>query len=1319
MRYNLIYILFSLFIFPDVFCENLNNTTFTYQYLTTKEGLSSQRVFSIEKDRNGFIWIGTRAGIDCYDGKEIKRHKLFNEDIIADDLGRNIYLVKSPKSEIWAYTNSGKIFRYSDDADTFVLELDLAEKMINDLHLNYLYIDDNGDLWLALKKGLFFCKRGEDNISIKQIIVDKSVNSLHYARSINRLYASCVEGVFEVNLNDKIGKTQVTAFAKGINIQTSFYDEQTSLLWVGTFHLGMMVINTHSGKSLDNPNISKLPQLPYRSIIVNDQNTLLLGIDGAGVYSVNRRTFANELFLSAGKENKGPLNGNGVYAINKDEAGNLWIGTYTGGVTLANPKDLSFDLIQHEHNNNQSLVDNHVNAIFEDTDGDIWYGTNQGVSVFFSREKTWRHYLSNQVVLTLCNDKANNVWAGGYGIGLYCIDKHKGAIRHISSSTPNTLTTDYIYSIFRDADDNFWIGGTFGKLVQFTPGGNSSGDNYKYYDIDLINSITEMNADTLAIATVNGFYLLNRNTGNFMHYFSSPEVAGTRSNSFIYSLFFESPQILWFGTDGGGLNRFNMQALKAETFSTAHGLPSNYIYGILPDKQQRLWISTDKGLAIIDLKDNNRITNMGLIDKVDEFNFMAFASLKNHDLMFGSTSGAIRFNPDEINFQKYKSKLFFTSLEYSTKSGYKNVLKSILNETKEIDLRYNENSFLISFVSLSYDNQKDIAYSYLLEGFDNEWSKQTSDLSVRYTNVPPGEYTFRIKSFSKVGGYELDERILTINVSQPFWNTIWAWMLYFITAIGVTYFVWRFFAEKMEKRYFSEKIDFFVNTAHDIRTPVTLIMAPLNDLDKEEGLSANGQNYLNIARKNTDKLFKLITQLLDFEKSETNKLSLKIAKYELNSYLSEVAVTFSPLCSNKNIKLSLSLPDKEIEVWFDKDKIDKVMDNLVSNAIKYTPENGEVSIVLKETDKKIVIEISDNGIGIPQSAQKHIFSNFYRAQNAINSTVIGSGIGLLLTRKLVRLHKGKIFFDSAEGKGSVFSLALKKGNKHYPKHALVEDVVSIAEKEISSSLVADDGAEARKNKSKPSLMIVEDNDELRFYLKKSFEKDYNVVAKSNGGSALAYFEKDFVDIIVSDVMMPGMSGYELCNRLKDNINTSHIPIILLTAKAEKSSVMEGLQCGANDYLTKPFDTDVLRLKLENMLGSRKVLREHFLRESLNNENSVLQEEQLDGQLTLIDKKFLDQCFAVINENISNFDFNINLLCRELAVSRTLLYEKLKSLTGQAPNELIKLVRMEEAARLLKEGRPVQEVAEMVGFSDAKYFSTAFKKHFGVSPSKHK
>ena len=831
-----------------------------------------------------------------------------------------------------------------------------------------------------------------------------------------------------------------------------------------------------------------------------------------------------------------------------------------------------------------------------------------------------------------------------------------------------------------------------------------------------------VNANTIAVATSPGFYLIEKYTGKISHFFRNPADAGVNSNTFVQSMTFVPGGKVWLSTDGGGLNLFDLKTRKAINYSTRDGLPSNEVLGTQIDDKGRLWVATGKGLAYIVNagKKNAKVFRVGFFaPETQNISRYSFSKLGDGLFAHGSTGGAFIFRASDIVNKPYSAPLHFTAFE--TLKNIDNLspererqYTEMLNAGKTLDLAYDENAFIISFASINFSNQDDILYSYKMEGMDYDWSVPDVARQARYTNIPPGDYEFTVKCISKNTGEVLDSRSLRIHVAQPYWNTPFAWLVYFLLMSGFAWLAWRYFANRMARKNFAEKINFFVNTAHDIRTPITLIMAPLSELKREKGLSEQGNEFLNIAIHNTKRLFWLINQLLDFQKFDSNK-SLNVMKYDLADYLHTKYLEFQPLCERKGLSFILEAGKAPVYLWYDKEKMSKILDNLLSNAIKYTPEGGSVKMRLTESEKNVQIEIADTGIGIPQKAQKHLFSNFYRASNAVNSKETGSGLGLLLTKQLVHMHKGSISYESTENKGSVFTVTFKKGFVHLAKHITpqhTDEEKSVVQSRQEDALPTDTGDKVRN-----TLLLIEDNDELRYYLTTVFKDDYNVLDCPDSESALALLNRQSVDMIISDVMLPGMQGDELCKKLESDFTTSHIPIILLTARTEKEAVMQGFESGADDYMTKPFDTDVLKMKLKSILQNRQALTRKILAQSTVDETS--EESAKEPQLTSMDQDFLKKSTSFIKEHMKNPDFNVAELCRELAMSRTLYYGKLKSLTGQSPIEFIRAIRLTEAASLLRRHIPVQEVAEKVGFTDAKYFSTVFKKYYGVSPSKYK
>ncbi len=597
---------------------------------------------------------------------------------------------------------------------------------------------------------------------------------------------------------------------------------------------------------------------------------------------------------------------------------------------------------------------------------------------------------------------------------------------------------------------------------------------------------------------------------------------------------------------------------------------------------------------------------------------------------------------------------------------------------------------------------------------------------IRFTNLNPGKYTLRVRAISSEDRrIVLEERDMDIMIEQPIWLSIWALLLYALVIAAIVTITLRVIILRKQRKTSDEKIRFFINTAHDIRTPLTLIKAPLEELSEKEDLTPGGRSNMNTAIRNVNALLRLTTNLINFERADTYSSALYVSEYELSTYMEEMINAFRAYADVKRVSLTYESNFRYMNVWLDKDKMDSILKNLISNALKYTPEGGSVHIFAAETEDNWSVEVKDTGIGIPASEQKKLFRMHFRGSNAINSKVTGSGIGLLLVWKLVRLHKGKINFNSTEGKGSCIKVIFPKKEKYYrkavhspkPGSEKVVYTESGVPKNISLSTVYDTARQKQQqNGDLPKILIVEDNDELREYLRNTLSDDYTIQVCSDGKQALDIVKEYMPNMIISDIMMPEMRGDELCHKLKNDIETSHIPIILLTALNNDRNIIEGLKTGADEYIVKPFNIGILRATIANILTNRSLLRHKYANLELNDEES---DTACINCSTDIDWKFISTVKKSVEDNMDNSSFTVDVLCNLLNMSRTSFYNKIKALTDQAPADYIRLIRLKRAAQLLKEQQhSITEVAEMTGFSDAKYFREVFKKHFNVSPSQY-
>ena len=738
----------------------------------------------------------------------------------------------------------------------------------------------------------------------------------------------------------------------------------------------------------------------------------------------------------------------------------------------------------------------------------------------------------------------------------------------------------------------------------------------------------------------------------------------------------ERPNELWIGTEGRGVIKYDMNTNQWQQYTQNNGLSSNSICGLQYDHQGRLWISTENGLNCLSPKHNHIDAFYepdGLPDNT--LNFRSHCLLHNGHIIFGTPSGAFELNPDEYSWKQDKAynlrfeefALFNVPMSPQQKNS---PLQTTIDKTERITLKHNQHSFSFRFLNLGYLNAAKQLYSWYLEGFDKTWSIPTDHHHAVYTNIPPGKYTFHVKVFNGGNEENHQERTMRITILHPWWDTWIAWMVYILFAVTVVYYLIRAYKNKLEARDSDQKIRFFINVAHDIRTPLTLIKAPLNEIEQEP-LTDNAKLALTLAKRNTEKLLNMVTQLLDFQKIEREAMSLQVEETSIFVFINNLISNFEPLAHEKGIHIHTELSSEEYRGYIDQRKISIILDNLLSNSIKYTKPNGNVWFKGYVENNMLMIKVVDDGIGISDSDQKKLFRRFYRGENATNSKETGSGIGLLLTKKMALLHKGDISFSSNEGVGTTFTIKIPVSQNNYSSVELIKKD-PVAEKKTVH--LPDSKNKSEKKKSK--LLIVEDNEELRSYLAHYLSRNYQVLESANGQLALETASKETPDFIISDVMMPVLSGTDLCRQLKSNIETCHIPIILLTSLAEREDIINGLNAGADDYITKPFDLSVLQTKITGIINNRRLYHKKFIDKSAFNEESDIINE--------LDKKFMEKVVGYIEDKMMQEDFSIDTLSLEMAMSRSVFFKKIKSLIGQSPQDLIRDIKMKKATTLLSE-----------------------------------
>ncbi len=1297
-----LYIVF-LFIFIP-----LTTTARTFRHLGIKEGLSSRQVFRINKDSVGFIWAFSHLGVDRYDGNEIRHYELDRTLEAKDYILSSTVMVCDKTGTIWISLKNGKIYSYNKHTDRFLLQIDLASVLSETtVILNDILFDDDNQLWLCLSSGIYHFDPQTKEVKLAGL-TDEYVNRLVQMED-GHFVAGTNTSLFRLKKEEQnavFSSVSLIRFPREIRTESLLpYKDK---LFIGTFSDGAFMMDMYTGRVTSFHDF--IPSVPVRAFAALPDDTILVGTDGSGVYQIGLSDghFVNRFI--ANEDDEGSINGNTVSDILVDERGCIWISTYTNGISYFDPDYPEIQWIKYGRNNQNSLISSHVNVVLEDSDGDFWYGTNNGISLYQPSTGQWRHFLNthagdtghSRVIITLCEDNKKEIWAGGYGTGVFNINKRTGNVQRARTRTQGAdsgIATDYIYSIHLDGD-KLYFGGIEGELTCY----DTRTKKYEYYPVVCIGDIKSGSNDKLLIAECGGLAIFDKVTKEITWH----RTFGDYNLQYPIRCLLESLEgVVWMATDGNGLIGYHPDSGVVEVYTSADGIESNSINNVVEDTWGRIWFNTEKNLYCLDTKSKKIISMNEFLDITwGHYNPNASIRLRNGDLALGTAEGVVIFSPYFEYEDKNAMDLIFTDfklLYQSVEVGREgSLLEQAINETSKVRLKYTQHSFSLSFSTINFLHPHRIRYEYILENFNKDWQRTNSIGEVDYMNLPSGKYTFRLKAIDKYSQETIAERSLEILIGKPFWATYWAILIY-LTIVGViAYLSVQFTRHKIKEYNSRERIRSFISIAHDIRTPITLIKAPLSELGMQEGLSDESRKSLDVASKNAEKLFEMVTQLLDLQKADLHPEKPVLSQQDITSYLEDIMTDFRIAAMQKSIDVQLTVQSGFPKVWFDKGKMNKILDNLLSNSLKYT-EAGSISICATYNSKEWSVEIRDTGMGIPEKEQKKLFTQFYRAGNAINSDKVGSGIGLLLVKKVIGQLGGKITFTSTENVGSSFTIT-------FPLQDTSWETAEAAEQKAIVPLNPVSEKQASASTAKNVLLLAEDDKDMRDYLTENLSKEYEVVSVMDGGKALELAREINPDIIISDVIMPVLEGDEMCRILKSSIETSHIPIILLTALNERENVISGLEAGANDYIIKPFDFSVLKVRIRNILQSRQHLREVVL-----SAESTPDETDYTSQL---DKEFLDRTIEIINRELSNSEFSISDFCKVLGMSRTSVYNKLKTLTDQSPNDFIRIIRLNRSKELLVSGKyTIGEVSYMVGFSDPKYFSTCFKKQFGISPSK--
>lgn len=1300
-----------------------------FKYLGTDEGLSSRRVLSVRQTEQSYMWILTHKGVDRYDGKRFIHYNLQKDGRTVNFYPNLNSLKTDSKNRLWEIGKDGLAFCFDRMKNQFQLKFYLCDSFpeTRKKPVTAIYLDKQDNIWFCVdnQQYIYRCSenrsvRLERSVPGKVISITQASDDLFYMATEYQLYAVRLQG-------DALSDVQVVDLKNISRINYIYYHASSGQLVVNTLLDKLFIYHPQTrdlvsmGNTMEDIGVNAI--IPCRK----NKDEILIATDGDGVYKLNvpRRKLGH--FLQEDNKQPNKMNGSIIEDIYIDYADRIWIAIYPMGITVYNEKYPSYEWVKHSPNYTNSLVNNSINGIIEDSEGDTWYATDNGVSCYNPRTNRWTNYCSsfkddfysdNHIFFSLCEIHPGIILAGGYMSGVYLINKRTGkSVFYQQESDQNNETPDkYIRSIYKDDEGIIWTGGMY-SLKAYEPEKRQN----VVYDIGYsINQITRRDSVSLWIGSMYGIYVFDKTRKELRAFHSDIDFGCINT---IYTP--EEPDgntKTYFGTYGNGLFVVDNRTGEITHYHTENSsLQTNNIFSILPNRNGGLMLGTELGLSLFNETEETFTywsKEQGLLPA--DFNPNAAVRTSYGKLIFGSNDGAIVL-PDSVSLpDKFSSRMVFSNFSIMYRSVIPGVkgspLVRPLDETPSIELGYNQNTFSLEVSSINYDNPSNIQYSWKLEGFYDGWTPPSSDGLIRYTNLSPGNYTLKVRSILQDNHLVLEERTIQIIIGRPFWLTFWAFLIYAALIIGATYAWFRYQVIKRERRISKEKINFFTSAAHDIRTPLTLIKAPLSEIQRNEHLSEQGKANIGLAIQNTESLSELADNLLNFQKEDVYSSQTIVSEHELNDYLRKYLHPFKEYASQIGISLAYKSDFENLTVWIDRNKMDSIIRNLLSNALKYTPQGGSITVEAWHNKNRWFLCVSDTGIGIPKENQKKLFKYLFRGANATNQLIAGCGIGMLLTYRQIKNHEGKITFTSTEKKGTSFYLSfpIHSRNYRYKPSGQEEESKNVFTGQISTSLLEEVEVDNTRHPDAPLILVVEDNTALRSFILQNLSEIYRVVGVENGQRALEEVMKQQPDLVLSDVMMPVMDGKELCRRIKGNMETSHIPVILLTALGSREQILQGLEIKADQYIVKPFDMKVLEATIHTVLENRNLIRMRY-RQAIDH----LEDEAMEAVPPVsagLDDEFMQRVTALVKEKLGN-DLTVDTLCAAVNMSRTSFYNKIKALTGIAPNDFIRNIRMKEAAYLLKTHRyTIAEIADRVGFADPKYFTDAFKKFYGVPPS---
>lgn len=1326
---------------------NANGLDFRFAHITNNDGISQQHITSMMQDDKGLMWIGTKNGLCVYNGYEFKRY--FNSPTDRNSLNHNFIrsIFQDSKKQIWIGTERG-LCKYLPHIDAFE---------------RYNYPQTNVTMFAENSKGKLFCISGynrlnelnkkrnvferistiADSVQIYCLTTDKNNRILIGTDKDLKIFDEKFQHVTEYTRMNAGG--QSGGITDAINVV--FIDKQKNI-WLGKNGSGVIRINptTHETNYWTSKN--GLTEGMIRAIEQDAQARMWFGTEKGlfVLYPDGQIQNVQQDFTN----NQG-LNDNAVYSIVRDRDENMWIGTYFGGINIFKNDYKQFRYYRAGYSHDL-LKGKAIRKIVEDSNGLFWIATEDGgLNLLNERtgeiRKIEHPTLVDNVHALLLDSATSELWIGLFRGGITRYNLKTGSFINYPESHKTGLESNMIFSLEMDHEGVLWVATVRGLRFFDKPSQRFKKISHELLSNSFIYTLYVDSKNNIWIGTrTQGLYRYNKKTGEIKSWINNESNVGLTDN-YITSIFEDNKKQIWIGTNNGGLHMVNLKNDNVSKIENNLLQNEKCIYGILQDKHNRLWISTNNGLICMQPGKNELrrfTTDEGL--PVNQFNYSSCLRARNGRFYFGTVNGMISFMPDNVQINNRKLNIVLSNLfignHIVTARNKKSPLTTSFDEATKIKLTSSQaRSFSIEYAAISLGHTSNIAYAIKMEGVDREWNYVNNQRRIVYSGLPHGSYIFKVRALaSNLNWDKATERSLAIEIMPPFYLSNLAYLIYLLLIIGVAFLIFRFVSmriseknmmklEHLEKENIKAmnnmKIDFFTNVSHELKTPLTLIISPLQSVIEDAALDFGLKSRLQTVMRNAHRMVKLIEELITFNKIESGQTQIHLQKGNPLEFIEEIYYLFKDIANKKDINFELVLENNGEEVWFSPTFVEKIINNLVSNAIKFTTEGGNIilsSCIIEKNSNELMLKITveDTGIGIAKEELNNVFNNYYQTRRGQNFDPNGWGIGLALTHNLVQMHKGTIAVESEIGKGTKFSVLLNVSENafsdqeklevnadqnflvtyNYQKSEILENSA------LSLQLISENGI---NTEFRYSILVVDDNQELATFLTELFSaRHYRVLTAGNGEEALKIAIKSNPDIIISDIMMPVMDGIELCIKLKNDLLTSHIPVILLTAKQGEQNIISGYESGADMYVEKPFNTQALELMVQNMLRTREQNRKQIKEDPELNITAIVRSPR--------DEKLMNAIKTFINENIENENLSVSDITQAVGVSRTVLHVKMKNLLDMSISEYVRTLRLGKAKELLLEGLNISESAYRTGFSDPNYFSKCFKKKYGLTPS---